>query len=228
LIGHSMGGGMAITYAGVFPEKVSRLVSLDMYGPEPGKPEDAAKAIRSHVIQRRGSNGPRGRSHFLYPSLERAIERRQKAATLNPGGNQYLSLEAATELVTRSTEAVCDGDGREDGERGTGTKGYRYRHDARLMWPSLQYLTAEQIDAIMSGIQCPVCILAAEDGYPFANDRIRRAVDKLKPEVLETLPGSHHLHADPDTADAVVDRVYDFFVGGNRTAGVGEKPAPTP
>ena len=219
LIGHSMGGGMAITFAGAFPEQVSKVVSIDMYGPEPGKPENAAANIRSHVTQRRSSMGPKGRPHSLYPSLERAIERRQKSAQMAPGGNQYLSLEAATELVTRSTFAVykneeyVDDNNEDDNENGNNIKGYRFRHDTRMLWPSLQYLTAEQIESIMKGVECPVCILAAEDGYPFAQERIDRAIENLKPEIYKILPGSHHLHADPDTADALVDAIYDFFRG---------------
>lgn len=220
LIGHSMGGGMAITYAGVFPEKVSRVVSIDIYGPEPGNPRDAVSQIRSHVSQRQRM-GPLGRPRVLYPSLERAIERRQKAATLAPGGNQYLSPEAAKELVVRSMEAVYDGEGNvdddddDDADGITGTsssiRGYQFRHDARLMWPSLQYLTVEQIQSILEGVECPVCIIAAEDGYPFAKDRIDRVIAALEPQTYQILPGSHHLHADPDTADAVVDVVCDFF-----------------
>jgi len=207
LVGHSMGGGMAVTYAGVFPEQISHVVSLDMMGPEPGTPKDAAAHIRSHVIHRRAF-GPPGRPHSLYPSLERAIERRMKSARMAPGGHQYLSLEASTELVTRSTMPIYE---RVDGEKEERLQGYRFRHDARLMWPSLQYLTAEQIESILGRVECRVCLLAAEDGYPFQQDRIDRAVAGLEPDMYEVLPGSHHFHADPDTAGAVVDKISEFL-----------------
>jgi len=200
LIGHSMGGGMAITYAGVFPDQVSKVVSLDIYGPEPASPRNAVAHIRSHVTQRRMGKRP----PTLYPSLERAIERRQKAATLALGGHQYLSRMAATELVSRSIEPVYNDDD-------CGVRGYQFRHDMRLMWPSLQYLTTEQIQSILDKVDCPVCLLAAHDGYPFARDRIDRVLKALKPQIYEILPGSHHLHADPESADAVVDQVYEFF-----------------
>jgi pimeloyl-ACP methyl ester carboxylesterase len=206
LIGHSMGGGMAITYAGVFPEQVSKVVSLDIYGPEPASPRNAAAHIRAHVTQRRMGKRP----PTLYPSLERAIERRQKAATLALGGHQYLSRKAATELVSRSIEPVYNADD-------CGVRGYQFRHDMRLNWPSLQYLTSEQVQSILDKVDCPVCLLAAQDGYPFARDRIDRVLEALKPQIYEVLPGSHHLHADPESADAVVDQVYEFFCrdGGN-------------
>jgi len=220
LIGHSMGGSMAITYAGVFPEQISRVVMIDMYGPEPGNPKDARKHIRSHVTQRRlaSMGGPNGRPHVLYPSLERAIERRQKGARMMVRGstrssgdddddnNQYLSVEAATELVTRSMAPVNDDDG---------IQGFKFHHDTRMLWPTLQYMTKEQIRSIMEAVECPVCILDAKDGYPFAQDRIDRTIQTLEPQIYKVLPGSHHLHADPDTADAVVDTVHEFFFRSN-------------
>ena len=199
LIGHSMGGSLATTYAGVFPEHVSNVVSIDIYGPEPASVKKTASQIRSHITQRQAI--PRGKP--LYPSLERAAERRQKAATMSRGGKQYISQEAAIELVTRSMEPVSDDNDNK--------KGYEFKHDARLMWPSIQYMTQEQILAILEQVDCPVCLLAAEDGYPFDQDRIERVVSTLNNPVHKILSGSHHLHADPDTADAVVDEICDFF-----------------
>eukprot|EP00536_Pseudo-nitzschia_multiseries_P011460 jgi/Psemu1/259842/estExt_Genewise1Plus.C_3920001 len=212
LMGHSMGGGMAVIYAGVFPEQISHVVSLDIFGPEPGTPKDAAAQIRSHVVHRRGL-GPLGRPHALYPSLERAIERRMKSARMAPGGHQYLSLEASTELVTRSTIPSL--------------QGYKFRHDARLLWPSLQYLTAEQIESILERVDCQVCLLAAEDGYPFPQDRIDRVVARLEPEMYEILPGSHHFHADPDTAGAVVEKICEFFAASSNGAKSKAKAKPS-
>jgi pimeloyl-ACP methyl ester carboxylesterase len=41
LIGHSMGGNVAMVYAGIRPERVRKLVNLEGVGLQPGKPEDA-------------------------------------------------------------------------------------------------------------------------------------------------------------------------------------------
>ncbi len=211
LVGHSMGGSLASLYAGVFPEQVSKLVNLDIYGPEPRDPQQTHLNLRSHILQRKLAPKPK---KAIYPSLERAIERRQKAATLSRGGQQYISKQAATELVTRAMEPLYEAssDGTESAQQQQPIlKGYQFLHDARLMWPSLQYMTQEQIQSILEAVECPVCILAAEDGYPFEKDRIERMVTALNPEIHKILPGSHHLHADPDTADAVVEAIYEFF-----------------
>jgi pimeloyl-ACP methyl ester carboxylesterase len=41
LVGHSMGGNVAMTYAGVRPERIRRLVNLEGFGMAPTKPEQA-------------------------------------------------------------------------------------------------------------------------------------------------------------------------------------------
>ena len=198
-----MGGSLASLYAGVFPEQVSKLVSLDIYGPEPRNPQETHRNLRSHILQRKLGPTPK---KATYPSLERAIERRQKAAKLSRGGQQYISKQAATELVTRAMKPLYETESDEPI-----VQGYQFLHDARLMWPSLQYMTQEQIQSILEAVECPVCILAAEDGYPFEKDRIDRVLTALNPEIHKILPGSHHFHADPDTADALVEAIYEFF-----------------
>jgi hypothetical protein len=89
--------------------------------------------------------------------------------------------------------------------------GVQFRHDPRLQWPSLQYYTNEQNDAIFQDIQCPVCLLLSKDGWPIDADRLAKTTALLQPQVMEVLPGSHHFHADPDDADAVIDRVIKFL-----------------
>jgi len=112
-------------------------------------------------------------------------------------GNQYLSKEAATEMVKRGSRVVENG-------------GIQFRHDPRLAWPSLQYFTLEQTEALYQDIQCSTCLLAGDDGWPFDEDKMQRCLDLLKPTVFKSLPGSHHFHADPDTAEAVAQEVIAF------------------
>ncbi|KAL3940368.1 MAG: hypothetical protein SGARI_000990 [Bacillariaceae sp.] len=193
LLGHSMGGGLSLVYAAAFPELVDKLVLLDIYSPMPGESEKSTSVIRSHIEARK--QGARG--HRVYESLEQAIKTRRMTAAKAPG-KQWLSLEAATEMVDRAMKPVEGG-------------GYIFRHDTRLLWPSLQYLMPDQIDNIMKSVECPTCILAAEHGWPFKKERVEKAVEILDPAVHKILPGSHHLHADPDTAEAVLDEVYHFI-----------------
>ncbi|KAG7374190.1 alpha/beta fold family hydrolase [Nitzschia inconspicua] len=196
LIGHSMGGGLSLMYAAAFPEYINKLVLLDIYSPLPGEHDKSTSLIRSHIEARQ--KGPR--PNRVYKSLEQAIQTRQMTAAKAPG-KQWLSLEAATELVTRATMPVTDEDGAE---------GFSFRHDTRLLWPSLQHLMPEQIDSMMKSVESPTCILAAEHGWPFKQERVNKAVEIIQPRVHKILPGSHHLHADPETAEAVLEEVYHF------------------
>ena len=89
----------------------------------------------------------------------------------------------------------------------------QFRHDTRLVWPSIQYLMPEQVDELTKSVECPTCIIAGDSGWPFKQERVDKALSLLDP-VLEhhVLEGSHHLHADPGPRDAVLDIVHDFLV----------------
>jgi pimeloyl-ACP methyl ester carboxylesterase len=205
LIGHSMGAAVSLMYAATFPEQVERLVLLEGAGPLARGAKDATQHLRAHVEKRlkgnqalyHGTKGPR-----VYPSLEKAAETRQGSAKLFPG-KQYLSIEAAHELVARAMSSTDD------------DAGFSFQHDVRLQWPSLLYMTPEQVDALQEAVQCPTQLLLAHDGWPFDDDRLESTKHRLQPASFHILPGSHHFHADPDTADAVAHHVNDFLTVGD-------------
>jgi pimeloyl-ACP methyl ester carboxylesterase len=209
LIGHSMGAAVSLIYAAAFPEQISRLVLLEGAGPLTRNGRDVAKHVRAS-IERRQAGNPFLYSQFntasittttkaprVYPNIDSAVETRCKTATLSPG-NQYLSKEASLEMVQRATITVNGG-------------GVQFRHDPRLQWPSLLYMTDEQVEGLYSDIQCPVCLLLAEDGWPMDKTRKEVTMSRLQPVVFKTLAGSHHFHADPETADVVAEQVKAFL-----------------
>lgn len=207
LIGHSMGAAVSCLYAAAFPEQVQKLILLEGGGPMARNPRDFAKHVRQHVQRRQlgTTKSPR-----IYPSLQKAVETRCQSARNFPG-NQYLSETAATEMVVRGTRPVLTTTTTTTTEDAGGA-GLQFRHDPRLQWPSVQYFTDEQVEALYEDVQCPTQLLLSVDGWPFCKDRHQRALDILKPVVHKTLPGSHHFHADPDTADQVVDEVAAFLL----------------
>ncbi|XP_023930155.1 serine hydrolase-like protein [Lingula anatina] len=54
IIGHSMGGGIGVTFAGLFPEFVERVVSLDLMAPVSRDPEMAPSLLRTSIEQTLG------------------------------------------------------------------------------------------------------------------------------------------------------------------------------
>jgi pimeloyl-ACP methyl ester carboxylesterase len=51
LVGHSMGGNVAMMYAGVRPQRVRRMVNLEGFGMSPTQPEDAPKRLTEWLDQ---------------------------------------------------------------------------------------------------------------------------------------------------------------------------------
>lgn len=171
-------------------------------GPLARDAKDVAKHVRKHVEFRqkflRNQKPPR-----VYESLEKAVKVRCMTATTWPG-NQYLSEEASREMVQRGSIQVPASEEHPNG-------GIQFVHDPRLQMPSLKYFVTEQVEAVYADIQCPTALFLAVDGWPFDEDRKKRTLELLKPVVCQTLPGSHHFHADPGTAPLVVDAVAQFL-----------------
>jgi pimeloyl-ACP methyl ester carboxylesterase len=202
LIGHSMGASVSALYAAAFPEQVSKLILLEGAGPLARNPRDVAKHVRAHVNRRQIANQA-AKQPRVYPDLDTAVQTRCRTAQNFPG-NQWLSTAAATEMVLRGSRPVESG-------TGTGTGGLQFRHDPRLQWPSLQYFSYEQTEAVYQDIQCPTALVLADDGWPFDDGALERMLGLLQPAFTEKLPGSHHFHADPETADSVTAAVLSFL-----------------
>jgi len=95
LIGHSMGGNVACTYAGVRPQRVAKLVSLEGFGASRTSPEDAPQRYARWLDQL--ADAPAFRP---YPSFEAVAERMRR-------NNPRLSVEHAQFLAqhwARKTE----------------------------------------------------------------------------------------------------------------------------
>lgn len=233
LIGHSMGAGVSVIFAAAYPEYVEKLVLLEGLGPLARK-SNVSQHIRQAIDKRItsnkilypsfssiGHNTPEQNVNNVfggkrkYPSIDIAIKTRIMAAKSSPG-NQYISKEAATALVCRSTVRADEGQDPQQAGGKDMDPSYEgpvyFRHDSRLMWPSLHYFSQDQVNTLLGDIKCPTCVLIANDGWPFDTQEMEKGLGVLKPTVLRNLPGSHHFHADPDTALAVSNEVTDFLV----------------
>ena len=224
LIGHSMSAGVSIIYAAAWPEKIEKLVLLEALGPYARNARNMAQDVRVSIEKRMSSNkslypqfskdgGNKESSDNtikdmkgirIYPNIEKAVQTRLNTARLSPG-KQYISREAAQVLVERSIKPAPK-------ELSHTGEEVMFRHDSRLNWPSLQYITYEQAQGLLQDIKCPKCVILGEDGWPMPSSMKEAAVELMKPDILETLPGSHHLHADPEHAGPVIDLVSSFLM----------------
>ena len=137
LVGHSMGAGVSMLVAAAYPEKINSLVLIEGVGPLPRNARDCAQHIRkacdkrmkvNRVLYSNESENPNKQAR-LYANINQAIEARVKTPTFLPG-KQSISREGATALVQRAITTFDNGQ-------------VQFRHDYRLQWPSLQYMTMD-------------------------------------------------------------------------------------
>jgi pimeloyl-ACP methyl ester carboxylesterase len=169
--------------------------------------------IQRHVRQRYNRNAllVQGKRRTdmpkrTYPNIHAAVQARRRTAELSPG-SQWISTTAALEMVKRAVVVVgVEGGGNEhdDDEQ----QPVQFRHDPRLHLPPLMLNTMEQVDVYWKQVQCPTLWLRAEDGWPFPKAMLDRAEQQLRLGQVHYLPGSHHFHADPDSADGVAHAIW--------------------
>src|SRR3979411_929448 len=101
LIGHSLGGGIVLHYAGVYPARVHKSVSIEGIGFPPGHPVHGPASERElpcmEAISDLAKRGPKS-----YPSIEAAIARMKEV-------NPRLSDDVARHLTLHGTNWDSDG-----------------------------------------------------------------------------------------------------------------------
>ena len=100
IIAHSMGGSIALLYAGLFPETVKKVVSIEGLGPSPEmltrfRSQTIEQRMRSWIEMRRESAG---RTPRKYPTLDAAVARMKEENThLNDEQARHLTLHGAVQ-----------------------------------------------------------------------------------------------------------------------------------
>jgi len=97
LAGHSMGGNVAMIYAGVRPERIRRLVNLEGFGLPESRPAQAPKRYRQWLEELKAPAQMR-----TYPSLDAVAERLVK-------NNPLLTPDKAAWLAPHWSEQRDDG-----------------------------------------------------------------------------------------------------------------------
>ena len=170
LIGHSLGGGIVLHYAGVYPHRVRKAVSIEglgfpldhrVHGP-------ASQRVREWIEDVRDLEKRRPKS---YPNLESAVARMKEA-------NPRLSDEVARHLTLHGTNWDSDGS---------------------LLWKFDNYVRAispyghRQDDAVevLSRISCPVLFFWGLESFlpvPESDPRVKA----IRNRKLLTVPDAGH------------------------------------
>ncbi|MBS3803339.1 MAG: alpha/beta hydrolase [Oleiphilaceae bacterium] len=174
LVGHSLGGIVALMYAAIFPEKVRKLVTIDSLGPMTKAPDDAPAQLRRGIAKRlSGSVG-----HTVYPSIE-------EAARARAGGMIPLSAGVARQLVGRNLKSV--------------ERGFQWRTDPKLRHPSLMTYTESQAIAFLQSVKTETLLVRAEDGLLSKSEKWPRRLAAMTACTHVVVPGAHHCHLDGNT-----------------------------
>jgi pimeloyl-ACP methyl ester carboxylesterase len=99
IIGHSLGGGIALQYAGIFPQRVAKVVSIEGWGPPVIDNPPAHVRMRQWIEQMRELERRQPRR---YPTLEDAVRRMKEA-------NPHLTDEMARHLTIHGVRRNEDG-----------------------------------------------------------------------------------------------------------------------
>ncbi len=185
LVGHSLGGIVAMLVAGAFPEKIGRLVMIDSLGPISKAADEVVSQLR-RSIQKRLSGSNAGNT---YANLE-------EAARLRTRGRNALSEETAMMLVSRNLTE--------------GPDGLRWRTDPRLRHPSVMMFTEDQVMALVKAVAAPTLLIGARNGLLTNPERWQPRFDALNNVKRIDAEGGHHCHLDGDVT-AVNEGIRSFL-----------------
>ncbi len=178
IVAHSLGGNVALRYAGIYPETVAKLVAIEGLGP-PSRAlaERFSTPIAGRVDEWiREQRGLAGRMPRRYASIEDAFRRMQEE-------NPHLSAEQARHLTVHGVSQNEDG-----------TYSWKFDNYVRVWFP--YDMSHGDITDLWSRISCPTLLLygkeskfgdPAEDG----RDRLFRQA-----EVVGIERAGHWLHHD--------------------------------
>jgi len=184
LLGHSLGAGLSSLLAAACPQRVERLVVIEMLGALAEVPERTAARMREAMAHRQRT----GRGLRVFADVETAVRARLSSERVP---NTGLQAEQVRLLVERGLRPVPGG--------------FVWRSDPRLVQPTLIRMTQPQIDDVLAAIECPTLAVFAEPAQPYLPEAERRRRVALLPHGrMVALPGGHHLHMQQPQAVAQV------------------------
>jgi len=172
IVGHSMGANIASIYAGIKPERVSRLVMLDFLGLKAGKNADAPAVIGNWLDAI--NEHPKMR---VYPNYESLASRLMAS-------NPRLAKNNATFLARNVSRVRADGQ-------------IEMACDPWHKIPSPIPYRVEDSKSIWRKIQAPVLMIIADAGYVhqrFGNDpdEFHDRIESFSSVKVVTIPNSGH------------------------------------
>lgn len=173
VVAHSMGGSIALMMAGVWPEKIKRLLLLDAFGPPSEdaaqQPERLSRALKAML---------RVRSFSTFDSHEAAVARLMET-------NFGLSRQGAEHMARHAVYEDPDAPGV-----------WRFRLDARLRGPTPLRYPEETWLAVCRRVTASVLVLRATKGYLPQGELLQGRLEACRGAELRHVESVHHLHVE--------------------------------
>lgn len=171
LVGHSLGGILSTLYAGVFPERVAKVVSIDACGPLTMDADTSVSQVRDSVVSRLAKQASTTRLREV--DVQAAVSARCKISDIN--------AEHAESIILRNITR------NENGK-------FVWGSDPRLRTKSTLRLTESQAQNLMEAIACPVWFGGATDSFKHLETIYPHRKKWWKNSQLELFSGGHHFH----------------------------------
>ena len=195
IISHSLGGNIALRYAGVFPENVAKLVAIEGLGPSPDMlaqrgERSVPERLRAWIEEERALAG---RLPRRYASIEEALGRMRAE-------NRHLTPEQARYLTVHGVSQNEDG-----------TYGWKFDNYVRSF--SRVDLTAREMSELWANIACPTLLVYGRESWA-SNPEDDGRVDHFANARVEVFEGAGHwVHH--DRLEAFLTEARSFLRGDN-------------
>ena len=186
IIGHSLGGAIALQYAGTFPDRVRKVVAIEGLGPPTVEHQPAHQRMRQwidhmHEMERRQPK--------RYASVEEATRRMLEA-------NPHLTAEMAHHLTLHGTSDNDDG-----------TLSWKFDNYVRIRSP--YEFNLEDAQDIWSRIQVPVLLIKGTGSWAPDPEKSGRAMTIRNYRSVTIQDAGHWVHH--DQLDRFLEVVTEFL-----------------
>ncbi len=175
LIGHSLGGAIALQYSGIYPERVAQLVAIEGLGPSPDRiaPRPPHERMQAWISEMRAFAG---RRTHRYDTLADAIQRMREA-------NPRLSAALAEHLTVHGTYRNEDGS-------------YTWKFDNYVRASSPYDFNLNDARRIWERIRCPTLLIRGTDSRASDPRRDGRASGFRQCKAVDIAHAGHWVHHD--------------------------------
>jgi len=191
IIAHSLGGMIALRYAGLYPDHVERLVAIEGVGVSPRRRVERARRgiaerMQTWISEQRALSG---RLPRRYASIEDAFGRMQEA-------NQHLSPEQALHLTQHGVNQNEDGT-------------YSWKFDNYVRAERPYGMPVADVEELWQRIECPTLLVYGTESWASDPAKDGRARHFRNAQIVSIENAGHWVHH--DRLDVFLDLVRGFL-----------------